>query len=68
MNFDEIQFELGVGTQCGNCECAAREVVQQCCATQPVAALHNEASCPSQPAIYSEGVNSWSSSCHSQPA
>ncbi len=43
MSFDEIQFELGVATQCGCCEATARDVVAQCCATQPVAALRNEA-------------------------
>ncbi len=43
MGFDEIQFELGVGTQCGCCEGCARDVVAQCHATHPVAALHNEA-------------------------
>jgi bacterioferritin-associated ferredoxin len=42
MSFDEIQFELGVATQCGRCESCARDVVNQCCATQPVAALHND--------------------------
>lgn len=42
MSFDEIQFELGVATQCGCCEASARDVVAQCCASQPVAALHNE--------------------------
>ncbi|WP_313077000.1 (2Fe-2S)-binding protein [Melaminivora sp.] len=43
MNFDEIQFELGVATQCGRCEDCARDVVAQCCASRPVAALRNEA-------------------------
>jgi bacterioferritin-associated ferredoxin len=43
MDFDDIQFELGVATQCGQCECCAREVVAQCSATQPVAYLHREA-------------------------
>lgn len=43
MSFDEIQFELGVATQCGRCESCARDVVNQCCASQPVAALHNDA-------------------------
>jgi len=43
MDFDDIQFELGVATQCGQCECSAREVVAQCSATQPVACLHREA-------------------------
>ena len=39
MGFDDIQMELGVATQCGCCESAARDVVAQCCALQPVAAL-----------------------------
>ena len=43
MNFDDIQFELGVATQCGQCEGCAREVVAQCHALEPVAALRNEA-------------------------
>lgn len=30
MGFDEIQFELGVATQCGQCEGCARDVVAQC--------------------------------------
>jgi bacterioferritin-associated ferredoxin len=29
MGFDEIQFELGVATQCGRCEGCARDVVAQ---------------------------------------
>jgi bacterioferritin-associated ferredoxin len=35
MGFDEIQFELGVATQCGQCEACARDVVAQCSATCP---------------------------------
>ncbi len=42
MSFDEIQFELGVATQCGQCETCARDVVAQCCGSHPVAALHQE--------------------------
>ena len=42
MSFDDIQFELGVATQCGQCEGCAREVVAQCNALHPVAALHCE--------------------------
>ena len=42
MSFDDIQFELGVATQCGQCEGCAREVVAQCSASHPVAALHCE--------------------------
>ncbi|HSV45821.1 MAG TPA: (2Fe-2S)-binding protein [Ramlibacter sp.] len=39
MSFDDIQFELGVATQCGQCEGCARDVVAQCSATTPVAAI-----------------------------
>ena len=42
MNFDDIQFELGVATQCGQCECSARAVVAQCSAMHPVACLSRE--------------------------
>ena len=44
MSFDDIQFELGVATQCGNCESCARDVVAQCSANHPVAAVHCETS------------------------
>jgi len=37
MGFDEIQFELGVATQCGQCEGCARDVVAQCSAAGPKA-------------------------------
>lgn len=40
LGFDDIQLELGVATQCGQCEGCAREVVAQCSASHPVAALH----------------------------
>jgi bacterioferritin-associated ferredoxin len=39
MDFETIQFELGVATQCGQCESCARAVVAQCCAAHPMAAL-----------------------------
>ncbi|MGV3568999.1 MAG: (2Fe-2S)-binding protein [Ramlibacter sp.] len=42
MSFDDIQFELGVATQCGQCEGCARDVVAQCASGHPVAAVHNE--------------------------
>jgi bacterioferritin-associated ferredoxin len=32
-------LELGVATQCGQCESCAREVVAQCSATAPQAAI-----------------------------
>ena len=41
MTFDDIQFELGVATQCGQCEGCARAVVAQCSQTAPVAALQH---------------------------
>src|SRR6478735_3285240 len=40
MTFDEVQFELGVATQCGQCESCARDIVAQCSASHPVAALN----------------------------
>ena len=42
MDFDDIQFELGVATQCGRCEGCARDIVAQCCASHPVAAIAAE--------------------------
>ena len=42
MTFDEVQFELGVATQCGQCEGCARDIVAQCSASHPVAALNRE--------------------------
>jgi bacterioferritin-associated ferredoxin len=42
MDFSDIQLELGVATQCGQCECAAREIVEQCSASAPVAAIRHE--------------------------
>ncbi|MBC7468138.1 MAG: (2Fe-2S)-binding protein [Ramlibacter sp.] len=41
MDFESIQFELGVATQCGRCEGCAREVVAQCSAMTPVAAIRH---------------------------
>jgi bacterioferritin-associated ferredoxin len=43
LSFDDIQFELGVATQCGRCEGCARDIVAQCASSRPVAALQNEA-------------------------
>ncbi len=39
MSFDDIQFEVGVATQCGQCEHHARDVVAQCSASVSVAAI-----------------------------
>ena len=44
MDFSDIQLELGVATQCGQCEGCAREVVAQCSACAPVAAIRLAAS------------------------
>ena len=44
LDFDDIQLELGVATQCGQCESCARDVVAQCCALQPRAAIRREES------------------------
>lgn len=41
MGFDEIQFELGVATQCGKCEGCARDVVAQCSASCPQAMVRH---------------------------
>ncbi|RYF73460.1 MAG: ferredoxin [Comamonadaceae bacterium] len=42
MSFDEVQFELGVATQCGRCEDCARDVMAQCSVSHPVAAIRHE--------------------------
>lgn len=44
MGFDEIQLELGVATQCGQCEGCARDVVAQCSAVSPTANIKLESS------------------------
>lgn len=41
MSYDDIQLELGVGDCCGLCEPDARELIDQCSASRPVAALHD---------------------------
>lgn len=40
MDFSDIQLELGVATQCGQCEGCARDLVAQCCPapTMPIPA------------------------------
>ena len=67
MSFDDIQFELGVATQCGCCESCARDVVAQCSATSPVAALHNKTAVqPVQLANSLRESKAWNSSLHSR--
>jgi bacterioferritin-associated ferredoxin len=66
MTFDEVQFELGVATQCGQCESCARDVVAQCSTSHPVAAIHrgNEAQVI-QLAKSIQESKTWHSSLHS---
>lgn len=40
--FDEIQFEHGVATQCGQCEHAARRIWSECHPSQRLLHLHQE--------------------------
>jgi bacterioferritin-associated ferredoxin len=41
-SFDDIQIDMGVATQCGQCESSARAVWAQCRPLQPVAHLHKQ--------------------------
>lgn len=69
MSFDDIQFELGVATQCGRCEGCARDVVQQCNATHPVAAIHAQPQGQViQLASHITESRAWNSSPHSAAA
>lgn len=66
--FDEIQFELGVATQCGCCEETARGIVAQCHIGAPVAHIRNEDALPAvQLATPVLESTSWRS-LHQQPA
>ena len=56
LNFDDIQFELGVATQCGRCEGCARDVVAQCSAMHPVAAIHRDGTVQSQPIVLASAI------------
>lgn len=60
MDFSDIQLELGVATQCGQCETCARDVVSQCSASTPVAAIQLAPRLQESPA--------WQSSAHSLQA
>ncbi|MGJ7490671.1 (2Fe-2S)-binding protein [Variovorax sp. ZT4R33] len=69
MTFDEVQFELGVATQCGQCEGCARDVVAQCSASHPVAALnHGDGGRVIQLATSIQESSAWNSSRHSRAA
>ncbi|MCY1550382.1 hypothetical protein D9M68_866340 [compost metagenome] len=43
MGFDDIQLELGVATQCGQCEGCARALWTECSPQQTVAHISREA-------------------------
>ena len=69
MTFDEVQFELGVATQCGQCEGCARDIVAQCSASHPVAALNRESGSRAiQLASSITESKAWNSSRHSAAA
>lgn len=59
MGFDEIQFELGVATQCGQCEGCARDVVAQCGGSWAVAALHREGTPLNPTTASADPWNTW---------
>ena len=69
MSFDDIQFELGVATQCGQCESCARDVVAQCSASHPIAALNRQSE-PSSIQLTSaiRESRAWNSSRHTASA
>ncbi|MEH3085791.1 MAG: (2Fe-2S)-binding protein [Xylophilus ampelinus] len=67
LSFDDIQFELGVATQCGRCENCARDVVAQCAVSHPVAAIRSEAQAVHLVRSQME-CKTWNSSPRSVPA
>jgi bacterioferritin-associated ferredoxin len=46
LDFDDIQMELGVATQCGKCECQARNLITECSRNQLVAHLEKNGQPP----------------------
>lgn len=45
-SFDDIQLDMGVATQCGQCESSARAVWAQCRPLQPLALLQKQGTEP----------------------
>ncbi len=45
-SFDDIQIDMGVATQCGQCESSARAVWAQRRPQQPLALLHKQSAAP----------------------
>jgi bacterioferritin-associated ferredoxin len=69
MGFDDIQFELGVATQCGQCEGCARDVIAQCSASHPTAAMRRDGDARTiQLAASITESSAWNSSRHSVAA
>lgn len=67
--FDDIQFELGVATQCGCCEDVARGLVAQCHISGPVAHIRPDDALPAvQPATLSAMESTAWHSSHPQLA
>jgi len=42
MSFDDIQIDMGVATQCGQCESSARAVWMQCRPSQAIAQISRQ--------------------------
>jgi len=42
LDFDDIQMEFGVATQCGKCECKARSIITECRPHQHVAHIEHK--------------------------
>lgn len=51
LDFDTLQFELGVATQCGRCEGCARQLVAQCAAEGPHCGSAQVLSLPERPVL-----------------
>ncbi|KAF1020923.1 MAG: hypothetical protein GAK30_02202 [Paracidovorax wautersii] len=60
MAFEDIQLELGVATQCGQCESSARGIHANCQVEHTVAFIRNGAAC--QPATHQPKDSQWNSS------
>lgn len=52
LTFDDIQLDLGVATQCGQCECHARDVIRQCRKQIPCPQAKRTAQPPSPPPLW----------------
>ncbi|ABM58810.1 (2Fe-2S)-binding protein [Verminephrobacter eiseniae] len=69
LGFDEIQFELGLATQCGACENCARAVLAQCNASHPIVARHHQATVQTTPLASTDAQSKpWNSCLHSPAA